>query len=208
MSKVPENPTVEALALDELDEGASPAEQWILKSLRLRQKHSRLAAFHGRRAMSGIAERFYRRLLRYCSKKLGPYQDESPDVVQDVFHDLEKVLDQIENLQHLRKLMFKIAKNKCTDVVKRNQRMVLSEEFYALKSEDAPASRRKLELEHLIDSIGELPRFEDRLIVRLSLRKSLSMREMAELLEITEGACKMRLHRARKKLRALHEEDE
>src|SRR5687768_14982850 len=100
--KKPENPTLEALAPQELLEGPPAAERWILTEVKKMQQANQLMETHRRKAMAGIAERFHQRVFRYCLTKLASNREEAEDVVQEVFQDLEKLLERVENEEHLR----------------------------------------------------------------------------------------------------------
>lgn len=200
-------PTVEAIAADELATGPTAAERWILHEIQKMQSHSASAEAHRRRAVAGIAERFHSRLYRYCVGKLGQNRDEAEDVVQEVIQDIEPLLGRVESEVHLRNLIFRLAKNKCSDVVKDQRRLTLSNEIHA----DASTSDVETEEEDtapLREAIKRLPKLEDRILLTLSLDYKMGLRQIAAILEISEGAAKMRRHRARQKLRALLEDDD
>lgn len=199
-----ENPTLEAVAPDELTNGVSAAERWIFTEITRMQSLLQTAEGHRRKAMAAIAERFHHRLTLYCRTKLGQFRAEAEDVVQEVYQDLEKLLEKVEDEQHLRNLIFRVAKNKCADVVARHSKLELSDEIRAVSSEEL--EDETVDPEVLRAAIKKLKKLEDRILLTLSLDHKMSLRQIAVVLEISEGACKMRRHRARQKLRAILEE--
>ncbi len=203
--KKPENPTLEALAPEELVDSVPAAERWILNEVRKMQQLDQMADVHRRKAMAGIAERFHQRVYRYCLTKLPINRDEAEDIVQDVFQDLEKLLSRVEDEAHLRNLIFRLAKNKCADAVARSRRMMLSDEIQTLAALEEGDDER-VDPEYLRRAIKSLPKLEDRILLTLSLDFRMPLRQIAGILEISEGACKMRRHRARQKLKVLLEE--
>lgn len=203
--KKPENPTLEALAPQELLEGPPIAERWILTEIKKMQQLGQIAETHRRKAMAGIAERFHQRVYRYCLAKLQSNREEAEDVVQEVFQDLEKLLERVEHEEHLRNLIFRLAKNKCADAVTRIRRVTLSDEIRSIAPEEA--DEEGIDPELLRRAIARLPKLEDRILLTLSLDYRMPLRAIATVLEISEGACKMRRHRARQKLRTLLEDE-
>ncbi len=209
----PSEVTLSALSLEELERGAPPAERWILGEIRQMRQHARGLEAHRRRAMAGIAERFHQRLLRYATSKLGASREEAEDVVQEVYQDLERLLPRVASEEHLRKLLFKLAKNKCADVVTRNRRVTLSNEIHRSSLDDWQFVEPPVEADRSTDTvmlrkaIERLPKLEDRILLTLSLDYRMPLKHIAHVLEISEGACKMRRHRARRKLRQMLEKE-
>ena len=210
----PSELTLNAISLDELQQGPPPAERWILSEIKEIRKHSRSLDTHRRRAMAGIVERFHSRLLRYATSKLSSNREEAEDVVQEVYQDLERLLPRITTEEHLRKLLFKLAKHKCADVVARNRRMTLSNEIHLMSTDEwrfepsaQEAERDEEEGPKLREAIRHLPKLEDRILLTLSLDYQMPLKHVAKVLEISEGACKMRRHRARRKLREILEKE-
>lgn len=201
----PENPTLEAVALDELSSGVPAAERWIFTEINKMQSALQSAEAHRRKAMAAIAERFHHRLTLYCRTKLGQFRAEAEDIVQEVYQDLEKLLDRVEDEQHLRNLIFRVAKNKCADVVSRHSRLELSDEIRAIAPEEL--EDEGIDPALLRGAIKKLKKLEDRILLSLSLDHKMPLKQIAAVLEISEGACKMRRHRARQKLREIIEDE-
>lgn len=201
----PENPTLEAVALDELSSGVPAAERWIFTEISKMQSALQSAEAHRRKAMAAIAERFHHRLTLYCRTKLGQFRAEAEDIVQEVYQDLEKLLDKVEDEQHLRNLIFRVAKNKCADVVSRHSRLELSDEIRAIAPEEL--EDEGIDPAILRGAIKKLKKLEDRILLSLSLDHKMPLKQIAAVLEISEGACKMRRHRARQKLREIIEDE-
>lgn len=200
-----ENPTLDAIAPDELSQSVPAAERWILTEIQRMQKSLKEASQYRQKALAAITERFHQRLTVYCRTKLGIYRAEAEDIAQDVYQDMEKILEKVENEQHLRNLLFRIAKNKCADAVARHSKLELSDEIRAVAPEELEEDA--LDPEILRNAIKQLPKLEDRILLTLSLDHRMPLKQIAGVLEISEGACKMRRSRARKKLRELLQED-
>ncbi len=205
--------TLNAISLDELERGTPPAERWIIGEIRRMREHARGLESHRRRAMAGIAERFQQRLLGYAYHKLGANREEAEDVVQEVFQAVERLLPRVTDEKHLRNLLFKLAKNKCADVVARNRRVTLSNEIHPpfddwrVVAEPVASQESEPDTAMLRQAIRQLPKLEDRILLTLSLDYHMPIKHIARVLEISEGACKMRRHRARRKLREILERE-
>lgn len=199
--------TLEAIAPDELLPNVPAAERWIFNEINKMQEYAHAVDMHRRKAMAGIAERFHQRLLRFCMSKLSSNREEAEDVVQEVLQDVERFLHRVENEEHLRNLLFKLAKNKCSDVIARHRRITLSNEIRYPPMDELLEEEETHDAEALRRAIKALPKLEDRILLTLSLDYHMSIKHIANILEISEGACKMRRHRARHKLRVLLEKE-
>lgn len=200
-----ENPTLDAIAPEELSQAVPAAERWILLEIQRLQRSLKEAGQYRQKALAAITERFHQRLTVYCRTKLGIYRSEAEDIAQDVYQDMEKILEKVENEQHLRNLLFRIAKNKCADAVARHSKLELSDEIRAVAPEELEEDA--LDPEILRNAIKQLPKLEDRILLTLSLDHRMPLKQIASVLEISEGACKMRRSRARKKLREMLQDE-
>lgn len=190
----------------ELAEGAVPAaDRWIFRELQELQEQSRALSLHRRKVMAGVAERYTESLLRFCQVRLGS-REAAEDVVQEMLSELEPQLDRLEGVDHLRNLLFRIARQRCADLIeaRRRDRVVLSrsDDFQGV-AEDSDDLFEMQDRDALRAAIASLPKLEDRILLTLSVDFDMPLRQVATVLEISEGACKMRRHRARLKLRKI-----
>lgn len=155
---------------------------------------------HRRAALSHIARAYSGGLLRLCEGRLRN-RESAEEVVQEVLSRVQGQLGRVEDESHLRNLLFRMAKNRCVEVGQQRKREASAREgLMKLPSADDPGDDER---QALREAISELPKLEDRILLTLSMDFGLPLRHIAEILEITEGACKMRSHRARAKLRQI-----
>lgn len=162
-------------------------------------------------ALATVFERFADKIYRLAVSLLHDEQ-QADGVVQDTFLALIEGIDRFEGRSDLGTWLYRIAYNECMMRL-RNSRPTL--ELDALDEPDAMPTHF-VDWSGLPDSVVESSEAVDemeRAIARLNpelracflLRDvdELSTAEAAQILGITEGACKVRLHRARLALREM-----
>lgn len=143
-------------------------------------------------------------LHRYCTRMTGSIID-GEDVVQETLAKAYYALSMMESVPRLRPWLFRIAHNKALDWLRRYERRnvisvedVRLEEVEAVEPDD-PVERRESASLALSCFVSLPPRARSTVILKDVLDHSI--REVAEILDMTEPAVKAALHRGR---RALH----
>jgi RNA polymerase sigma-70 factor (ECF subfamily) len=142
------------------------------------------------------------RLLRYCARMTGSVLD-GEDVVQEALFQAYRKLETYDDTRPLAPWLFRIAHNRCLDLLRRRG-----------VREDAEASAAVADAVAAVDPPGPaLGRAVERLVVTLPpmeracvLLKDVldySLEETAELVESTVGGVKAALHRGRGKLASI-----
>ena len=155
-------------------------------------------------------------LGRFVRRLIGDGQ-EAEDVVQDTLLALYLNLNRIEPVEKLRPYVFRIARNRCYDILRRGGRY---EEVSIDEDDDDPIKVRvsfeladerstppeevahwlllQLEVREVMDSLPEL----QRQTLMLYAEENLSYAEIAEVMGVSIGTIKSRLFHAKKNLRA------
>jgi RNA polymerase sigma-70 factor (ECF subfamily) len=153
-------------------------------------------------------------LGRFVRRLIGDGQ-ESEDVVQDTLLALYLNLNRIEPVEKLRPYVFRIARNRCYDILRREGRyeevsidnddpynmrvsFEIADERATLPEEVAHWLLLQLEVREAIDSLPEL----QRQALMLYAEEELSYAEIAEVMGVNIGTVKSRLFHAKKGLRA------
>jgi RNA polymerase sigma-70 factor, ECF subfamily len=139
---------------------------------------------------------------------------EAEDVVQDTLLALYLNLSRIEPVEKLRPYVFRIARNRCYDILRREQRheeISMDEEpvnirvSFEIADERATAPEEvahwlllQLEVREAIDTLPEL----QRQTLILYADEALTYAEIAEVMGVNIGTIKSRLFHAKKGLRA------
>lgn len=151
-----------------------------------------------RSAFAALVQRYQKPLVNFAYRYLGQRED-AEDVAQDAFVRAYLSLKDLRNPEAFAGYLFKIALNlarKGTARLRRPDERVLE----AVPSAEASAITH-LECEQVARAVAGLPE-EYRLPVSLHVRDGLSFGEIGDLIGASEGACRMRYHRARQMLRA------
>lgn len=151
-------------------------------------------------------------LLRFVTRLCGSAVD-ADDIVQDTLLSLYLNLDRVDPPEKLRPYVFRIARNRCYDLHRRDGR------YESLSLDDEPVSVRvsfdladearhpedaaywlllNLEVREAMDSLPDL----QRQTLLLYAEEGMTYNEIAEVMDVNIGTVKSRLFHAKKTLRA------
>ena len=150
---------------------------------------------------------FYARILRYLTRLVGP--DEAEDVSQEVFSKISRSLGEFRG-ESLSSWVYRIATNAATDRMRRTaaRPSITENDDVALPDTADSAERQAIRSEMsecVRDLTNELPD-NYRTVLVLSEIEGLKDAEIAEVVGATVQAVKIRLHRARVRLRQIMED--
>ena len=137
-------------------------------------------------------------LFRICFLILKNEQDVG-DVIQETFIQYMRKHPEFNSEEHKKAWLIKVAQNKCKDFLrfhKKHSCVPLDEVEELLVDSKETTAYHKAQLEE----IWELD-YKLRSVVILYYIEGYSIKETAQILNISESACKKRLERARKKLK-------
>jgi RNA polymerase sigma-70 factor, ECF subfamily len=156
-----------------------------------------------------IYDRYYARVRGYAASMLRD-SAASEDVVQETFLRAQSHLESVREPDKVAAWLFRIAHNLCMDQLRARKASHIdpAADPEAAATCDATSVQRDLERGEMSAcvraQVDHLPE-TDRAVILLYDIMALSHQEIADVLGIEVGAVKVRLHRARKKLRALLE---
>ena len=165
---------------------------------------------------SYIYDEYHEKLLHYLQRMIG--KEDTEDVTQEVFVKIDKGLKDFKGESSLSTWVYRIATNAALDKLhsrtyRQNKRKIslsVEDEESETKEKDIHAQEKELsaEREAIRDEMNECIReFVDKLpenyrtVIILSELKDLKNQEIAEILDISLDAVKIRLHRARIRLK-------
>jgi len=159
-----------------------------------------------------IYNEYHEKLLRYLQRMVGA--NDAEDVTQEVFVKIDKGLNDFKGQSSLSTWIYRIATNAALDRIKsranRQESCTAMPEESASETENVCAEEATLsaEREAIRNEMNECIReFVDKLpesyrtVIILSELKDLKNHEIAEVLDISLDAVKIRLHRARVRLK-------
>ena len=158
------------------------------------------------RRLEPPVRRFVARLMR------SNYAED--DIVQDVFISLYYKMDRIQPVENVRPYVFRMARNRCYDDMRRNGRdpsLSLDDEPVNMwvsftKSDEfgAPDELTHWLLLHLEvrDAMDQLPEAQRQALI-LYAEEGMAYAEIADVMETSVGTIKSRIHHAKKNLRGL-----
>jgi RNA polymerase sigma-70 factor, ECF subfamily len=161
--------------------------------------------------LTEIYDQYYQRVRKFI---LHTVRNEwvADDLVQETFIRINHNLDNVRDAAKLQAWIFRIAHNICRDYFRQQGKTAslgLDEISQEPELAKAPTSQKELEQGQMrtcvFGLVNHLPE-SLRSVIILSDISEFSQREIAEILGITVDNVKIRLHRARKKLKALLEE--
>jgi RNA polymerase sigma-70 factor (ECF subfamily) len=157
-----------------------------------------------------IYDRYYQRVRRFIISNV---RDEwtADDLTQETFIRIQKSLDGVKDTSKLSSWIFRIAYNLCQDhfrnLKKSSTRECELDELTAgFKEAIVQKELERCEMGRCVQNVVSLLPESLRSAVILFDMAELSHREIAEVLDTTVENVKVRLHRGRKKLKALLDE--
>lgn len=165
-------------------------------------------------ALGLLVERYQNDIFRFCIYYLRDLEG-ARDATQDIFLRVFSARDKFDPSRSFRPWLLRIARNLCFNLLKRAQ-IVPMESLEAIEEKESGASQylqaktavnplegilaseRRRVLLSLVDSMPE----DMREVIVLKYFEQLQSREIADLLEVSEGAVRTRVHRAVAWLRA------
>jgi RNA polymerase sigma-70 factor (ECF subfamily) len=150
-----------------------------------------------------LSDLYHPPLMRFCYRYLES-QDEAEDVVQDVFL---RVLKNDALPENFRAWIYKIARNRCLDVIRKRNRRPDAQALPPASRVDADLTGcltrlvRREQRAHLRRTLAELPE-NQREVLHLRYAEGLSRAEIADVLDLSESLVKSRLYEGMVKLRA------
>jgi RNA polymerase sigma-70 factor (ECF subfamily) len=156
---------------------------------------------------------FHPRILRYLARLIGP--DQAEDVAQEVFVKISRSVGEFRNESQLSTWIYRIATNAALDKVRsaeyRSALRTSSIEgscestpaYVVIESAEVSSERQAIrgEMTECVRALlNQLPE-SYRTVLILSDMEGMKDREIAEVLDVTVEAAKVRLHRARARLR-------
>jgi RNA polymerase sigma-70 factor (ECF subfamily) len=159
-----------------------------------------------RRGQSGAFEALIRRhqtpLYNFCLRMLAQ-PDDAADVAQETFVQLYSHLDRLDEYEPLSPWLFRVARNRCIDVIRRRRTVPLETDVDDADRElvdEAPLPDELVEradVQRLLsDAIATLPTPYAE-VVALRYAADRSFAEIGVILDCEEGAARVRFHRAK-----------
>lgn len=155
------------------------------------------------RALEDLIRRYQGRIARFVIAQTGERHDYE-DLCQAIFVKMVLALPRLKRTEVFEAWLFRIARNVCIDHLRRRrwwQRIFVAYQTDHEPSADEPTrdEQRSAELGLAIDRLPE----PERDLIALAREREYSYRELARLSNLSVGALKSRLFRARARLRKL-----
>ncbi|HEY4786002.1 MAG TPA: RNA polymerase sigma factor [Bacteroidales bacterium] len=158
-------------------------------------------------AFNQLYSRYNQRLLYYFYRMLGNSEEKARDFLQDIFIKLIDKADTFDITKRFSTWIFSIAHNMCKNEYRRME-VRINSAFEALdnvycEQEDLAEDIEVTDLEQFIrDLFEELDDFDEihKTVFILHYREDFSLKEIGQILDISEGTVKSRLFYTRKRL--------
>jgi RNA polymerase sigma factor (sigma-70 family) len=158
--------------------------------------------------MGLLFERHHRQLLGFLYHMTGN-REQSEDLVQNVFYRMLKYRHTFRGDGEFRAWMYHVARNAIHDEGRTLKRSIRHQELDGYTEKIAGGSmadahiQKKQELQVLHQALAELSE-ENREILVLSRFQEMKYHEIAGIMNISEGAVKVRVHRALQQLKNIY----
>jgi len=158
--------------------------------------------------MALLFQRYHRALYGFIFRMTGK-QEQSEDMVQDVFYRLLKSRHTFTGEGEFRTWMYHVSRNIIKDHYRKSKNDASQYDADAFAEKLSVAAQadvdiqKKMELKQLQQAINKLDE-QSREVIVLSRYQELKYAEIAHILGISEGAVKVRVHRAINQLKSLY----
>lgn len=152
-------------------------------------------------AFEFIIKKFKARVFTVCYRMIGNSED-ARDISQDTFVEVFVKLKTLQEPEKFSAWIYKIAVNKSLNFLRKREKispLFQDNIFVTYKKNDDFV--KKETINHLLSKLT----FEYRIVLILFYIEEKQIREISEILDITESAVKMRLKRARERLKNIEE---
>ena len=157
----------------------------------------------------GVLVEKYQTMVYSLAIKMLKHKEESEEVAQDTFIKAYKSLSKFSGNSKFSTWLYRITYNTCLDRIKGNKKYNNNIEIDKISSTELSSVEsvfnkieRKERSEIIQDCMGQLPD-DERVILHLFYFEEQSLKEIKEILSLSESNIKVRLFRARKKLFAI-----
>ena len=160
----------------------------------------------------GIILERYQNMVFALALKMLKHREESEEVSQDTFIKVYKSLSKFNGESKFSTWIYRIAYNTCLDRIKKNSKFnndveindVTANEIFQTENvfDSLENKERSIIIKECMDKLPE----EERVIMHLFYFEELSLKEIVEIVSMTEGNVKVKLFRARKKLFSIFKE--
>jgi RNA polymerase sigma-70 factor, ECF subfamily len=158
----------------------------------------------------GIHDQYYRRVRKFI---LASVKNESAadDLVQETFIKIQENLDSVRDPEKISSWIFRIAYHLCQDHFRVLKKSSSQEEIHdgLVNLQESPVQKKmeQGEMSQCVqDKLNLLPEAQRSVIIFADVM-DFSHQEIADILGLTVENVKVRLHRTRKKLKAILEEE-
>ena len=152
-------------------------------------------------ALEFLIEKFKNRIFTVCYRIIGNFED-AKDISQDTFVEIYMKLKTLQDPRKFSVWIYKIAVNKSINFLRKKRRVLLFNKANSFVTEEINKEIIKRDtINFLLNSLTP----DYRTVLVLFYIEEKTIKEIASILDITESAVKMRLARARKKLKKFTE---
>jgi len=159
--------------------------------------------------MALLFQRYHRALYGFVYHMTGR-QEQSEDMVQDVFYRLLKSRHTFTGEGEFKTWMYHVARNIIKDHYRKDKNAAhhfdaegFAEKLPGTGTQADEAMQKKMELKQLQQAINALDE-QSREVLVLSRYQEMKYADIAQILGISEGAVKVRIHRAINQLKSLY----
>lgn len=137
-------------------------------------------------------------LMYRVAKSILKSAEACADAIQEAIVKAYSSIGSLKEPQYFRTWLIRILINVCNQMRLSSKKVVLIEEWMEQQPDQSASSYDRVEIQEAVDALED----EFRVIVTLFYFEDLSIKEIAQSLDLREGTVKSRLNRARSKLAA------
>jgi len=145
----------------------------------------------------------FQKEMEYLVRSKIANTDDAQDVLQDIFIKVYKNIDSVENVQNLKAWINKIASNTIIDHYKKSRLNTTDIDSMDIGDDEIIDESFNKEISKCLDGFLKQLAFEDESIIKKAHFEKLRHKQIASELNISETNSKVKLSRAKKRLKKL-----
>lgn len=143
----------------------------------------------------------YRKNLYITAKTILRNYTDADDAVQETLFNVYKNLKYLKEEKYFKTWIFRILINNCLDICRKNKNEILPFNEYVIDKIGYSEMENNLDFLEMIDFLDE----NDKIIIIMKYSQNYRITDICENLNLSESAVKMRLSRAKEKIKEKYE---
>mgnify|MGYP003623287522 CR=1 FL=1 len=135
-------------------------------------------------------------------------KEDVEDAIQESIVTAFKNIGNLRDNSYFKTWLIRIMVNTCSDIIKKESKYVDLNPYLEENMTDSSDTAKSVETKHDVESVMSALKENDRLILNLLYSQDMSVKQISEVLGLSENAVKLRISRGREKFKKIYADKE